>query len=345
MLIPPPHPQEARRIAALRRLDLIETPLEERFECLTRLARRTLDVPIAAVSLVDEGRQWFKSVHGLDSAETARNESFCAHAILGDDVFVVPDARKDERFADHPMVVADPRLRFYAGAPLRVRGAPVGTLCVADRAPRAFGARRQAMLRSLALAVEAELAAPGPSEAQRAMVAGRDAAARRAIVDSLTRLWNREAILEILQREFRQARRRESGIGAVFVGLDEPAQLQLDLGLPASDELLRKTARRLLRSLPPHDTVGRFGGQQFLGVVTRSGRAELAAMAQEMRARVARQPVKAARGHVPVTVSVGAAWAPAARLRTEGELLEVADAALCWAQVRGGNRVEVRAAA
>src|SRR5437660_3237533 len=118
-MIPPALPaDEPERLAALQALNVLDTPPEERFDRITRVAGRLFGVPIALVSLVDASRQWFKSVQGLAERETAREVSFCGHAILGDDAFVVPDARSDPRFADNPLVTGPLQVRFYAGQPL-----------------------------------------------------------------------------------------------------------------------------------------------------------------------------------------------------------------------------------
>lgn len=344
MLKPSDHPDEPRRQKALRTLQILDTPIEERFERITRAARQMLRMPIAALSLVDDSRQWFKSVQGLDITETSRADSFCGHAILGSDAFVVPDARQDERFADNPLVREQPWIRFYAGHPVyATNGLPVGTLCVADRKPRKFGRKENAVLGSLARAAEAELRARPPHPAQREIAAALDGQASSA-VDSLTRLWGRGAILEILEREFAQARKKGTGIGTIIVELDRRHRIDESLGFAATDTVIKRTARRLLRTLRPQDAIGRFGGSEFLGVVPTADRAELAAIAQRIRAKIARTPVRAAKGAIDVTVSLGAAWAPASRLRTPGALLDAANYALCNAQQRGGNRVEVRAA-
>ena len=120
-------------------MNVLDTSPEERFDRLTRVAKRMFDVPIALVSLVDADRQWFKSCVGLSAAETSRDISFCGHAILGEDTFVISDARADERFADNPLVVGEPKIQFYAGCPLRaLDGWKLGTLCIIDRTPRSM---------------------------------------------------------------------------------------------------------------------------------------------------------------------------------------------------------------
>ncbi len=155
-----PHipPDEAQRLVALRSLGVLDTPPEERFDRITRLAAAMLEMPIALVSLVDENRQWFKSACGLDAKQTSRDISFCGHAILNGDVFIVPDAQADARFSDNPLVTGEPFIRFYAGRPLKnATGSAVGTLCVIDRKPRILTPTQLALLEDLACIAEHEL--------------------------------------------------------------------------------------------------------------------------------------------------------------------------------------------
>ena len=153
---PAPFPlNESERLAALQRLDILDTPAEQAFDDLAALAAQLCDTPIALVSLVDGARQWFKARHGIDVAETGRQESFCAHAILGDDILEIPDTREDDRFADNPLVTGAPNIRFYAGAPLEGRdGHRYGSLCVIDTRPRRLtDAQRQGLARLARLVI------------------------------------------------------------------------------------------------------------------------------------------------------------------------------------------------
>lgn len=145
---------EERRVRALRNLDILDTPPEASFDRIVRLASSMLQTPIALVSLVDADRQWFKARHGLDASETPREHAFCAHAIVGHDTMVVPDATADPRFEANPLVLGEPFIRFYAGAPMTVDGQVLGTLCVIDRRPRSLTNEQRAILEDLAAVAE-----------------------------------------------------------------------------------------------------------------------------------------------------------------------------------------------
>jgi GAF domain-containing protein len=145
---------EKRRLEVLWSYDVLDTPPEQTLDDLTQLAATLCGTPVAMISLVDENRQWFKSRQGFDDTETARDISFCAHTILRQEVMVVPDARRDKRFAHSPLVKAKPHIRFYAGAPLITPdGFPLGTLCVIDHRPRRFLKRHRKALETLARVV------------------------------------------------------------------------------------------------------------------------------------------------------------------------------------------------
>ncbi|WP_066271941.1 GAF domain-containing protein [Hydrogenophaga palleronii] len=155
---PLPH-NEAKRLRALRDLLILDTPPEERFDRISSFAAKEFDVPIALVSLVDQDRQWFKSSFGVEGMhETPRDISFCGHAVAMAKTLVVPDALKDPRFADNPMVIGKPYIRFYAGALLRLPyGQVVGTLCIMDRRPRTFDKLDEVILGGLRDLVVEEL--------------------------------------------------------------------------------------------------------------------------------------------------------------------------------------------
>jgi GAF domain-containing protein len=154
----PTQQNEARRLKVLWQYEVLDTVPEEIFDQLTELAACICEAPIALISLVDEDRQWFKSRVGTDLQETSRKISFCAHAIKQHGLFIVPDARKDRRFADNPLVVSEPHIRFYAGAPLvTVDGYALGTLCVLDTVPRELRSEQKQALMILARHIVSQL--------------------------------------------------------------------------------------------------------------------------------------------------------------------------------------------
>ena len=155
----PPIPvDETARLIGLHSLRILDSAPEERYDRITRMAKRLFDVKICLISLVDTDRQWFESRQGLEACETGREESFCGHAILDDETLVVQDASRDPRFADNPLVLGDPYIRFYAGCPIHApTGHRVGTLCLIDTSPRELSIEDQKMLGDMAAMVEDEL--------------------------------------------------------------------------------------------------------------------------------------------------------------------------------------------
>lgn len=236
------------RIEALRSLDILDTPAEERFDRLTRLARRLFDVPIALVSLIDHDRQWFKSAVGLEVRETDRNLAFCAHAIHGDDVFIVPDAQQDERFADHPLVTGPPHIGFYAGCPITDMGKhKMGTFCIIDRRPRELSKDDIDALKDLAAIAERELA----------MV-------KLATLDELTGLANRRGFMSLAQNSLDLCDRHGMPAALVFIDLCRFKEINDVHGHMEGDRALVAFADTLIDTCRSADIVARLGGDEFV---------------------------------------------------------------------------------
>jgi signal transduction histidine kinase len=152
------HPDEQQRLQALRSYGILDTAAEPAFDDITKIASYVCQTPISAVSLVDEGRQWFKSEVGLGIRETPIQQSMCAHALLEHSFLEIPDTTKDPRMAGNPLVTGEPRVRYYAGAVLRTPdGLPIGTICVLDHQPRQLTAEQREVLAALARQVMTQL--------------------------------------------------------------------------------------------------------------------------------------------------------------------------------------------
>lgn len=237
---------EDLRIAALRGLNILDTEPEERFDRFTRLAKRLFDVPIAQVTLIDTDRQWFKSGAGESGPETPRRVSFCAHAILSDEVLIVPDALQDERFFDNPLVTGAPRIRFYAGCPLKVNGYNLGTLCVIDDKPRVFGNDELQLLNDLGEMARQELAA-----------------IQAANTDHLTGVSNRRGFDTLATHALAFCRRMGQPATLLYLDLDKFKHINDVRGHEAGDQALRTFARGLLAVFRESDVVARLGGDEF----------------------------------------------------------------------------------
>jgi diguanylate cyclase (GGDEF)-like protein len=252
MKAPPLPVDEPARLAALQGLELLDTPSEERFERITRLARRLFGVPMAVISLVDRDRQWFKSHPGLEMDQTPRDISFCGHAILGDRIMEVPDAAADPRFHDSPLVTDEPHIRFYAGCPLKAPdGSKIGTLCLMDRTPRTLGPDDHTLLRDLAEMAEQELAA-----------------LRLATTDDLTGLSNRRGFIALAQQALAMCRRVKQSACLSFFDLDGLKAVNDRLGHAAGDELIRRFANVLVHAFRDSDVIARLGGDEFVVLMT-----------------------------------------------------------------------------
>lgn len=334
---------EVQRMAALRATDLLFSPAEERFDRITRLASKLLGTPIALVSLVADKCQWFKSVRGLTAAETPREISFCGHAILGDGTFVVENATHDPRFSDNPLVTSDPNIRFYAGHPLRTAdGSRVGTLCVIDRNPRKFNQEQLEVLRDLAALVETELQRGQLNATQRDLIRERDELRRKASIDGLTRAWNRDAIMALLDSELARAK-RGSPMCAAMIDADHFKAVNDTHGHQAGDAVLVELAARVRRAVREFDAVGRYGGEEFLVVLSNCNIEAAKVVCERIRAFVADEPIATPAGMLNATVSVGvAAWD--AQHDTAERIVGAADAALYRAKHNGRNRVEIEGA-
>lgn len=247
MLKPPTPVDELLRLETLRNLKILDTESEERFDRVTRLAKRVFGTPIALVSLIDNDRQWFKSRQGLETTETSRDISFCGHAILDSEPMVVEDAQADSRFSDNPLVTGDPYIRFYAGYPLSAPdGRKVGTLCVIDREPRQLDDEDMRLLRELGQIIEEELAV-----------------AELVHTDSVTGLCNSVGFSQVAEHLLAMCVRTESPASLMLCRLSNQNVITGFMGRSEGDRAAIELTQLLMASFRDSDIIARLSDEVF----------------------------------------------------------------------------------
>ena len=243
---------EAARLKALRSLRILDTPDEERFDRLARLAKRMFDVPIALISLVDENRQWFKACVGLDVREAPREISFCGHTILDDEVFIINDAKEDFRFADNPLVLNEPYIRFYAGCPVRyLDGSRLGALCIIDTRPRTLSKEDIEALKDLAELAERELVA-----------------IQLASLDTITGIANKRGFTTLAHNALGICTRLEIPATLAYLDLKDFKSINDKFGHIEGDKALAAFADNIRDTLRGSDVFARLGGDEFIVLFT-----------------------------------------------------------------------------
>ena len=327
MLKPPPHPAEPSRLDTVHELGLQDPWEEACFDRVVRLVKRHFDTPMCGFTVVDTARTRFKARQGIAWPEMPREVSFCAHTILGDDIFEVPNAQNDPRFAGNPFVDIPEGLRYYAGAPVRApNGLPVGALCLIGAEPNKLNNEQRHALRDFADILQDELIMRNDS-----------------VRDHLTRLYNRRFADEFLDREVRRAYRACLPLAILLIDVDHFKAYNDLFGHLGGDEVLRRVARQLDSACRrPGDLVARFGGEEFLCVFPATDVKGARIHAENIRRDIEDLKLphpQSKAGHI--TISVGGIVANDLRqLGCDGErLLRTADALLYQAKQNGRNQV------
>lgn len=273
---------EATRLNALRSLNILDTPAEERFDRVTRLAKRMFDVPIVLISLVDENRQWFKSSIGLNINETSREISFCGHTILGNEVLIIDDTTQDVRFADNPLVLREPYIRFYAGCPLRfVDGSRLGTLCIIDTSPRTLDEGETRALMDLAGLAENELVA-----------------IELAVLDNLTRLSNRRGFITIAQKCLDICARQEIPASLILFDINNLESINENFGHFEGDRALISFADQMRNTFRDSDVFAHMDDGKFVVLITNTSSGVMEEIILRFRRSVEQHNIKTNRGYM-----------------------------------------------
>jgi diguanylate cyclase (GGDEF)-like protein len=313
--------RETARLAALERLDILDSPKDEGFDRIVRLIKEIFTVDIGIVSLIDAHRQWYKACSGFAIEELPRQDTFCWRVIESDEAIIVQDATKDSRFSDHLAVTGPEHIRFYAGMPLKTRdGFTVGTVCAIDRRPRSFSSRDLVILQELAGACM-----------------DRIELLESAATDSLTGAMTRRAFKTEAEQFISLARRHQHDLSCIALDIDHFKNVNDSYGHAVGDQVLKAVAAACKATLRAGDLLGRLGGEEFAIVLPHVDRQAAFAVAEKVRESISALDIPSEHGAIKVTASLGITSLSIVGKEIE-TLLAQADAAMYQAKHGGRNR-------
>lgn len=338
---------ESERINALLRYQILDTPPDDAFDRITALVAQLLEVPIVIASLVDTDRIWFKSHHGLDVTEIRRVPGLCASAILGDEPYILSDALHDPRSLANPLVAGEFGLRFYAAIPLQTHDHHnLGTLCCLDFMPRTITKEQIEILSILAQVImdqmELRLAARRVDELHQHLIEAYETLKIQASHDALTKIWNRSAIMELLNQTLDRSQREKLPLSVMILDVDFFKKVNDTYGHPVGDEVLIAVVNRLQQVFRNSDFIGRVGGEEFLCVMYPCNRDEASRIAERCRQAVCALPILSGRNHqttLNVTISGGFFSTDKCFDIAAQEMIQKADDALFSSKKNGRNRI------
>jgi diguanylate cyclase (GGDEF)-like protein len=333
--------EEEQRLRAVEALKLLDRPVEERFQRITRLLRRHYHAAASSITLVDRDRQFSVSEEGLGRRESPRDQSICNLVVEGRSPLVIEDLSQNRRSREFHDLIENLGLRFYAGVPLlSPEGYVLGSLCVYDHIPRRFSNSELEDLADFGAIVEDELYLRRIDEANQDLVGQLERLRLRAFVDALTGVWNRGALFDLLHREAERARRQREPLSVAMIDIDHFKRVNDSYGHATGDEVLKELCVRLRGGVRPYDALGRYGGEEFVVVFPHTGLEQAATQGERLRQLIEETPFDLAGDPQTITISLGIA-----SLEPDDDtvpaLLDRADRALYRAKRAGRNRVEV----
>lgn len=321
---------EVLRLPNFRPLESFRTPIEERFERLTRLGVQALGLPVVGITTVTQETQWFKSIRGWHIAEVPVKSSLCAQAIKSGQPEVIRNLSRNPRYVQSEFVTGDPRFRFSASVPLKnAQGTVIGTFCAMDFHPNDLSSVRYQSLLDLAGLAQRELLTALPDSAQTALISRCSVARRQALLDPLTRTWNRRGG-KLLLREIIEASAAD-GHDLAVLAIDVKGLKSINdrFGYSIGDYALRMVAEELLASVRDNDGVCRYGGDRFLLFMSNISSSSVERVSRRLRGRIASNTIPVpGEPEAIVSVSLGYVWAHSSERRGADELIAAADRAL-----------------
>lgn len=311
---------DAARLNSVDGYDILDTPPEPQFDRIASLICRLFSLPMGVVSIIDAHRQWYKAASGMPVREAYAPYTICRHSLVDGKPLIVPDAREDVRFANSPLVLAQPHIRFCASVPLRAHdGQWIGTVCGLDIKPRQFTPHQTLMFQDIAkIAMDAlEMR-------------------RLAETDILTGALTRRAFLEVAETAIVRAKRNRQDLICVMFEIDNFKDIILKYGHAAANEVLRTVGEICRAGMSEVDHFGRISGAEFVVLLEQADTQAAFVVAEKLRRVVARTPVTIGSNELHITISSGSAQASTSGQGVEG-LMAVADTKLYEAIKAGRN--------
>ncbi|HSG63579.1 MAG TPA: sensor domain-containing diguanylate cyclase [Gammaproteobacteria bacterium] len=326
------------RMVELQTNPIFHTPVEERFERITRLARRHLRVRIAGITLLDQEKEWFKSIAGWSISELSFEQSLCRRIGQNSEPCVIPDMQVDRRFKDHPLVAGKPGLRFYASYPMvDIKGAMAATFCLLDTAPRELSEEDHQAFLDFGQIAQQELLTDQRNSSVSDLISKLGSARRASMIDPLTKVWNRAGADVLLRGMLSRTEDQDVDFTVCLIDIDQFKTINDTYGHPVGDEVLRKLAARFVRVLRPDDIVCRFGGDEFLAILPGLKARDALTIVERMRSAASNEPIRTRTGSINFTVSIGYSSTTSRAKVSYGDLLREVDDALLLCKRDGRN--------
>jgi diguanylate cyclase (GGDEF)-like protein len=333
---------ETLQLAEMQVQDLIQTPLEARFNRLARMTRRALDTRVATISFLSNDGEWFKAAVGWNVSELPADRSLATVLASKEGPVAVADLSQDERTRSHPLVTGSPRFRFCAMYPLLDRfGHVIGAAAAYDTEPRKVTTSVLEAIEDAGDLAQRELLLTEVGGLQQQLLNKLDASRRQALLDELTRLWNRRGGMAFLEQVLADKTRRDASLAVCVIDVNDFKLINDRYGHAMGDVVLRKLAAVIVDSVRPDDIACRLGGDEFLLVFPEANDEELAAIMERIRNQVKSLVIRTRAGDVRVTVSVGGCLVGRGSASTVDEIIHRADEAMYREKARKASHSAV----
>ena len=314
---------------------MIFSPCEGRFDRITDLACKFFKVPLAKISLNNHAQEWFPDSSEQNSAESSSQDYFCNYANKNHEALIISDTRKYPNLSADPLVHSEPGIRFYAGYPLNFNGKLLGTLCIMDNEPRTFDDSEIDILKSLAALVEDEIKISMMDATQTELIKQLDEARREALIDPMTKTWNRRGLSQIVPAELDRCIRNNSPVTMMIVDIDKFKNINDTFGHHIGDLVIQEVANQLRNAIRPHDILIRFGGDEFVLFFGNTAEETGVFLGKRILNKIKNTSVKENNNEIKINLSIGITSTIPDKNTSIEDLVKSADTALYSAKTEG----------